>query len=139
MLLAWGKIHAPMLSLRNDCHESCSHASGFALTTDIIEGYRGTTCNTSCALAVDCAILWLTSARCHRKVNGGWCTGMIYNRLYPRLFTFLFGEPPFTCEWHLRSTGRVGAGDSTYPEPGDDGGLTTTIFFRQCDFGIEIS
>src|SRR5260221_14487255 len=63
---------------------------------------------------------------------------MIYDRLNPGFFAFLFRKPPFTSQRHLRSVSRVGASYSSCPEPGNHSGFAATIFFRECHLGIEV-
>src|SRR5260221_11450136 len=127
-----------MLPLGDDRHKLSTYLSGFACTPQIIQSNRCAAGNTVCALPIHCAILRFALAGGHDITNGRRYRTVIHVGINPGFFAFLFREPPFTGQRHLRSASRVGASYSTHPEPGNHGGFATTVFFRERYLGIEV-
>ncbi len=127
-----------MLPFCNDGHQLGFHSPSLALTANIIEWDRRAAGNTARALTVHRAILWFALVDGHGKVNSRRCRIVVHLWLNPGFFAFLFREPPFTGQRHLRSASGVGASYSTHPEPGNHGGFAATVFFRERHLGIEV-
>src|SRR5262245_1891919 len=113
------EINTSTLSLSNNSHELRIHTSSLALAADVIKGYWCATGNTARPLAIDCAILWLASARFYAKTNGRRGHGMIHVRLYPCLFAFLFREVERAHQRHFCATGWIRTGYRPCPQPGN--------------------
>src|SRR5258708_33241602 len=139
MFFFGSKINTSTLSFCNNSHKLRIYTPGSALVTDVVERDRCTTSNTARALPIDRAILWLAFACFYSKTNGRRRHSMIYMRLYPCLFAFLFREIERAYQWHLCATGRIRAGDFACPEPGYHCRLAAALFFWQCHFWNEVS
>src|SRR3989442_43575 len=128
-----------MLSFCNDSHQLGIHLPGLALTANIIKWDRCAAGNTACALTVHRAILRFALTSGHGKMDGRRRRTVIHVGINPGFFAFLFGKPPFAGQWHLRTTSRVGASYTTYPEPGNHGCFAATVFFRKHHLWVEMS